>query len=51
MDDYKARIKELRGILEYNSRLYYDLDAPGFRTISATKLVRIIETVIKSKSI
>ena len=30
---------------------YYDLDAPGFRTFSATKLVRIIETVIKSKSI
>ena len=30
---------------------YYDLDAPGFRTFSATKLVRIIETVIKSKSL
>ena len=30
---------------------YYDLDAPGFRTFSAIKLVRIIETVIKSKSL
>ena len=30
---------------------YYDLDAPGFRTFSAMKLVRIIETVIKSKSL
>ena len=30
---------------------YYDLDAPGFRTFSATKLVRIIETVIKCKSL
>ena len=30
---------------------YYDLDAPVFRTFSAMKLVRIIETVIKSKSL
>ena len=30
---------------------YYDLDATGFRTFHATKLVRIIETVIKSKSL
>ena len=30
---------------------YYDLDAMGFRTFHATKLVRIIETVIKSKSL
>lgn len=30
---------------------YYDLDAPGFRTFDATRLRRIIETVIKCKSI
>ena len=30
---------------------YYDLDATGFRTFNAGNLVRIIETVIKSKSL
>ena len=30
---------------------YYDLDAMGFRTFNATKLIRIIETVIKCKSL
>ena len=30
---------------------YFDLDATGFRTFNATKLVRIIETVIKCKSL
>ena len=30
---------------------YYDLDAAGFRTFDATRLRRIIETVIKSKSL
>ena len=30
---------------------YYDLDAPGFRTFDAMRLRRIIETVIKCKSI
>ena len=29
---------------------YFDLDAMGFRSFSATKLIRIIETVIKSTS-
>ena len=30
---------------------YYDLDATGFRTFHATKLVRIIETVIKTNTL
>ena len=35
----------------FNVFTYYDLDAAGFRTFDATRLRRIIETVIKSKSL
>ena len=35
----------------FNLFTYYDLDAAGFRTFDATRLRRIIETVIKCKSI
>ena len=35
----------------FNVFTYYDLDAPGFRTFDAMRLRRIIETVIKCKSI
>ena len=35
----------------FNVFTYYDLDAAGFRTFDATRLRRIIETVIKCKSI
>ena len=35
----------------FNVFTYYDLDATGFRTFDATRLRRIIETTIKSKSL
>ena len=41
--DYKARIKELREILEYNSKLYYDLDAPVMPDYEYDRLMRELE--------
>ena len=41
--DYKARIKELREILEYNSKLYYDLDAPVMPDYEYDRLLRELE--------
>ena len=41
--DYKARIRELREILEYNSRLYYDLDAPTMPDYEYDRLLRELE--------
>ncbi len=41
--DYKKRIKELREILEYNSRLYYDLDAPVMPDYEYDRLLRELE--------
>ena len=35
----------------FNVFTYYDLDATGFLTFDATRLRRIIETTIKSKSL
>ena len=43
MDDYKARIKELREILEYNSKLYYDMDAPVMSDYEYDHLLRELE--------
>ena len=40
---YKERIKELREILEYNSRLYYDLDAPVMSDYEYDHLLRELE--------
>lgn len=41
--DYKARIKELREILEYNSKLYYDMDAPVMSDYEYDHLLRELE--------
>ncbi|MBQ9458703.1 MAG: NAD-dependent DNA ligase LigA [Oscillospiraceae bacterium] len=41
--DYKARIKELREILEYNSKLYYDMDAPVMPDYEYDRLLRELE--------
>ena len=41
--DYKERIRELREILEYNSRLYYDLDAPVMPDYEYDRLLRELE--------
>ncbi|MBO4915481.1 MAG: NAD-dependent DNA ligase LigA, partial [Oscillospiraceae bacterium] len=41
--EYKARIKELREILEYNSKLYYDLDAPVMPDYEYDRLLRELE--------
>lgn len=41
--DYKARIRELREILEYNSRLYYDMDAPVMPDYEYDRLLRELE--------
>ena len=41
--DYKARIRELRETLEYNSRLYYDLDAPVMPDYEYDRLLRELE--------
>ena len=41
--DYKARIRELRGILEYNSKLYYDMDAPVMPDYEYDRLLRELE--------
>ena len=43
MEDYKARIKELREILEYNSKLYYDMDAPTMSDYEYDHLLRELE--------
>ena len=40
---YQERIKELRQILEYNSRLYYDLDAPVMSDYEYDHLMRELE--------
>lgn len=40
---YKERIKELRKILEYNSKLYYDLDAPVMPDYEYDRLLRELE--------
>ena len=40
---YKERIKELREILEYNSKLYYDLDAPTMPDYEYDRLLRELE--------
>lgn len=42
MDD-KARIKELREILAYHSRLYYDMDAPTMPDYEYDRLLRELE--------
>ncbi|MBE6908369.1 MAG: NAD-dependent DNA ligase LigA [Ruminococcaceae bacterium] len=44
MDDF-ARIRELRDILEYNSRLYYDLDAPVMPDYEYDRLLRELENL------
>ena len=44
--DYKARIKELREILEYNSKLYYDLDAPVMPDYEYDRLLRELEDLV-----
>jgi len=41
--DYKARIRELREILEYNSKLYYDMDAPVMPDYEYDRLLRELE--------
>lgn len=41
--DYRKRIKELREILEYNSKLYYDMDAPVMPDYEYDKLLRELE--------
>ena len=41
--DYKARIKELRETLEYNSKLYYDMDAPVMSDYEYDHLMRELE--------
>ena len=41
--DYKARIQELRKILEYNSKLYYDMDAPVMSDYEYDHLLRELE--------
>ncbi len=41
--DYKTRIKELREILEYNSKLYYDMDAPVMPDYEYDRLLRELE--------
>jgi len=43
MDNYRERIKELRKILEYNSKLYYDLDAPVMPDYEYDRLLRELE--------
>ena len=43
MEDYKTRIRELREVLEYNSRLYYDLDAPTMPDYEYDRLLRELE--------
>lgn len=43
MEDYKIRIKELRDILEYNSKLYYDMDAPVMPDYEYDRLLRELE--------
>ena len=40
---YQERIKELREILEYNSKLYYDLDAPVMPDYEYDRLLRELE--------
>jgi len=44
MDD-KARIRELREILEYNSKLYYDQDAPVMPDYEYDRLLRELENL------
>ena len=44
-------VRRARGTLCKGISKEFDLDAPGFRTFDATRLRRIIETVIKCKSI
>ncbi|MCR5826736.1 MAG: NAD-dependent DNA ligase LigA [Oscillospiraceae bacterium] len=41
--DYQARIRELREILEYNSKLYYDMDAPVMSDYEYDRLLRELE--------
>ena len=45
--DYRKRIKELREILEYNSKLYYDMDAPVMPDYEYDKLLRELEQLKK----
>ena len=40
---YQERIKQLREILEYNSKLYYDLDAPVMPDYEYDRLLRELE--------
>ena len=40
---FKERIRELREILEYNSRLYYDMDAPVMSDYEYDHLMRELE--------
>lgn len=42
---YKERIKDLREILEYNSKLYYDLDAPVMPDYEYDRLLRELENL------
>ena len=49
-DDYEHKSEQHKA-RPFDVFTYYDLDAPGFRTFNATKLIRIIETVIKCKSL
>ena len=41
--DYRERIRELREILEYNSKLYYDMDAPVMPDYEYDRLLRELE--------
>jgi hypothetical protein len=49
--DYYEYKMEHQKVNPFNEFTYYDLDSTGFRNFDATRLRRIIETVIKCKSI